>query len=134
MAFSTWKSYREHKSVVQKQKLSNIVPFCNGHLCNFQCNIEEILKVFEMALQLMLFLSGIMTTLTFASTTQPSIRSRLFLHFKFGKLIFYFLVLLSFSWKNHPPPGFKPRTSHSTVRRFTICAVSPHVNGLTVAC
>ena len=28
------------------------------------------------------------------------------------------------SWKNHPPPGFEPRTSHSKVCHFTICGIS----------
>ena len=31
-------------------------------------------------------------------------------------------------WKNHPPPVFEPRTSNSTVCRFTICAISPHIS------
>ena len=29
------------------------------------------------------------------------------------------------SWKNHPLLGFKPKTSHSTVYCFTICAILP---------
>ena len=38
------------------------------------------------------------------------------------------------SWQNHPPPGFEPRTSHSTVSRFTICAISPDSVKLVSLC
>ena len=47
-----------------------------------------------------------------------------------------FKWLLAFAWhvkfqllvKEIIPPGFEHRTSHSTVRCFTICAISPHTD------
>ena len=32
---------------------------------------------------------------------------------------------LTSAFQNHPPLGFEPRTTHSTVRHLTICAFSP---------